>query len=104
MKDKYIEFDYVKAMIVLAGLICLRQRFEAGSMTGKLFWRVEHLRQIFSSYESTSENPQLRNFRLCFGDALIFDVARKIVYGNDVVGDYERLLRLEPRLRMSDDA
>lgn len=104
MKKKYFEFDYFTAMVVLAGLICLRQRLEAAGQKGKLFWRVEHLRQIFSSYEYVSKNPQLRRFRLCRGDALIFEVAWKFVYGTDTESDYQRLLQLEPRLRMSDDA
>lgn len=33
MKKKYFEFDYFNAMVVLAGLICLRQRLEAEYLT-----------------------------------------------------------------------
>lgn len=103
-RNQSIKFGYFEAMVVLAGLICLRQRLEARGSSDKLFWRVEHLRQIFSSYEYAPENPQLQDFHLRFGDAQIFNVARRIVYREDTPEDYKELAALEPKLRMSDDA
>lgn len=100
----------ISSLTILMRWLCLQVLSACASdsrrrgQKGKLFWRVEHLRQIFSSYEYVSENPQLRRFRLCRGDALIFEVAWKFVYGTDTESDYQRLLQLEPRLRMSDDA